>query len=75
MRDAVRTYKLTDERLHGLAQLGLQEYGAIVQFNRLEVSWAARSKPQTIKLELAPEWRKKKPAAVLIYPRRLPACR
>lgn len=75
MRDAVRTYKLTDERLHELTQLGLQEYGAIVQFNRLEVSWAARSKPQAIKLDLAPEWRKKKPAAVLIYPRRLPACR
>ena len=74
LRDALRTYKLTDERLHKLTQLGLQEYGAIVQFDRLEVSRDASSKRQAIKLDLAPEWRKKKPAAVLIYPRQLPAC-
>lgn len=74
VRNAVRTYKLTEERVHEVTQLGLQQYGAIAQFYRLQVSRVANSKPQTIKLDLAPEWRKKKPAAVLIYPHQLPRC-
>jgi hypothetical protein len=74
VRDAIRTYKITDERVRELTQLGLQEYGAIAQFYRVRLSRVANSKPQTIKLDLAPDWRKKKPAAVVLYPRQVPGC-
>jgi hypothetical protein len=67
-------YKLTDERLQATTSLGLQMYGAVAEFYRLQVdSSSSRSRPQPWRLKLSSMTPNSQNKHVL-YPRRLPRC-
>ena len=70
----LQRYKLTDDSLQAMTTLGMQMYGAIAEFYRVEVSsQSSRSKPRSWTLQLSSSVPKIENKHVL-YPRQLPTC-
>jgi hypothetical protein len=71
----LQRYRLTDDRLQAMTDLGLQMYGAIAEFYRVRVdSSSSRPKPEPWTLQLSSATPNAQNRRVL-YPRHLPPCK
>lgn len=67
-------YNVPPERMQQLTQVGYQLYGSIVEIHRLRLARSGNPKSVDWNLKITDEFRKSHPTAVVLYPRKLPAC-